>query len=99
MLDGVCCQENTVVKNTSETDCTNDGYTGSNVYCADCSEKLSEGEKIPAFGHTDKNNDGICDYCKKTMPEVENGECICHKDGFAGFVYKLIKFIWGTVLN
>lgn len=93
MLEDVCSHENTVVKNASEADCTNDGYTG-DVYCADCSEKLSDGEKIPAFGHTDKNNDGICDYCKKTMPEVENCECICHKDGFAGFMYKLIKFIW-----
>ncbi|MDD7355261.1 MAG: leucine-rich repeat domain-containing protein [Oscillospiraceae bacterium] len=91
--DDVCCHENTIVKNASEADCTNDGYTG-DVYCADCSEKLSDGEKIPALGHTDKNNDGICDYCKKTMPEVENCECICHKDGFAGFMYKLIKFIW-----
>ena len=91
--DDVCSHENTIIKNASESDCTNDGYTG-DIYCADCSEKLSEGEKIPAFGHTDKNNDGICDYCKKTMPAVEKCECICHKDGFAGYMYKLIKFIW-----
>ncbi|MDD7354168.1 MAG: hypothetical protein PUG93_03395 [Oscillospiraceae bacterium] len=28
------------------------------------------------------------------MPEVKNCKCICHKKGFAGFIYKIIRFLW-----
>ncbi len=40
----------TYVKDVKEATCTEDGYTG-NTYCADCNEKLTDGEVIPAYGH------------------------------------------------
>ncbi len=42
-------------------------------------------------GHVDSDNDGICDSCGDTMPEVKNCKCVCHKSGFAGFQDLFIK--------
>ena len=40
----------TYTKDAKEATCTEDGYTG-DTYCADCNEKLTDGEVIPAYGH------------------------------------------------
>ena len=42
----------------------------------------------------DGDEDGICDNCGDVMPEVKNCKCICHKKGFDGFIYKIIRFLW-----
>ena len=50
---GECKHENTEVDNAKAATCTEDGYTG-DIYCADCGEKIGEGEVIPATGHTEE---------------------------------------------
>ena len=55
-LDGVwggkpCSHENTELRNDKEATCTKPGYTG-DTYCKDCNEKISDGEIIPAKGHS-----------------------------------------------
>jgi len=55
-LDGVwggkpCSHENTELRNAKEATCTVSGYTG-DTYCTDCHEKISDGEIIPAKGHS-----------------------------------------------
>ena len=55
-----CTHENTIVKDAKEATCTEDGYTG-DTYCADCDEKIAEGEIIEALGH---------DYVETVMKEA-----------------------------
>ncbi len=55
-LDGVwggkpCSHENTEIRNAKDATCTEDGYSG-DTYCKDCNEKISDGEIIPAKGHS-----------------------------------------------
>ena len=47
---------------------------------------------LPATGHTDADNDGHCDRCGKNM--TGNCSCMCHKSGFTGFIYKIMRFFW-----
>ena len=52
--------------------------------------------------HIDSNNDGKCDICGEKTGEVTpplsnpSSTCthICHKSGFAGFIYKIARFFW-----
>ena len=46
--------------------------------------------------HTDADGDAFCDYCGEdlTVDPSENCSCMCHKDGFMGFIWKIVKFFW-----
>ena len=96
---------NTTVEDAITPTCTDDGHTGKTI-CADCKITLDEGETIPANGHTDINNDDICDTCKEKLkvteettpenpetPETPNDEeHTCEKVG--GF-----KAFWNAIVN
>ncbi len=70
--------------------CTEKGYT---LYgCVNCSASYKDGY-ISAKGHNDFDGNGLCDDCGKNMTEKECG-CMCHKTGFMGFIYKIVRFFW-----
>ena len=73
--------------------CTDKGYT---IYkCTGCSYSYT-GDYLDAVGHSDGNADGICDTCGNEIPKEPAKECtcMCHKTGFMGFIYKIVKFFW-----
>ncbi len=79
--------------------CTEDGYTG-DWWCPTCNTLLSEGEVIPATGHSGGTATchtlAVCDTCGEEHgefdPDNHEGETelhnyrapTCHKDGFSG---------------
>ena len=77
-------------------------YTAKNPTCTakgqskrDCTYGCgtSETKDISATGHKDGNPyDGYCDVCGAETDAVENCSCNCHKDGFMGFIWKIISF-------
>lgn len=69
--------------------CTADGET---AYTCPCG--FSYTEVLAATGHVDENTDGKCDVCGETTDAVKNCTCNCHKSGFIGFVYKIIRIFW-----
>ena len=62
--------------------------------CDICGEEIKPDADCDKNGHIDSDNDGVCDNCGDVMPEVKNCKCICHKKGFAGFIYKIIRLLW-----
>ena len=73
--------------------CTETGLTEGS-HCSVCGKVLTAQEEIPALGHTDTNADGKCDNCGETMEAVKTCTCNCHKTGFAGFIYKIMRIFW-----
>ncbi len=72
-----------VIENTVDATCTENGSYDEVVYCSVCNEELSrETITVDAFGHTDDNDDGICDTCDEQICS-----CNCHKTG-------IVKFFW-----
>ena len=63
-----CTHTSTTIEGASDATCTTDGHTGT-TRCAECNEILDEGETIPATGHKDDNNDGVCDKCSTALSE------------------------------
>ncbi len=76
--------------------CLKDGHTVIR-YCIGCGLEEA-GEVIPAYGHVDKNNDGMCDRCYIHFVETDSGEivdcrCFCHNpDGLSGVLFKIVNF-------
>ena len=70
--------------------CTEEGYTTYICECGDC----YIADYVDALEHTDNNGDSLCDYCKDFLGSEESNNCshICHKDGFMGFIWKIICF-------
>ncbi len=66
----------------TEPTCTAKGLR---VFECECGYTYSE--SIPATGHKDKNGDIVCDRCGEHFCSH-----ICHKDGFMGFIWKIINF-------
>ncbi len=62
--------------------------------CDICGEEIKPDTDCDKTGHVDSDKDGKCDTCGDVMPEVKNCKCICHKKGFAGFIYKIIRLLW-----
>ncbi|MCM1484851.1 MAG: PKD domain-containing protein [Faecalibacterium sp.] len=65
--------------------------------CKNCDAVQAESTVIPATGHTDTNNDGYCNTCGTdlgTSAPSDNCDHICHKTGFMGFIYKIIRIFW-----
>ena len=57
----------------------------------------AEGTTTYATGHTDKNNDGKCDNCGASIEGFNpsaNCSCKCHKSGFAGFIWKIMRIFY-----
>lgn len=80
-----------VVDKAIAPNCTETGLT-EGQHCSVCDEILVKQEVIPMADHTDADHDGKCDCCDKDM--TENCTCICHKSGFLGFIYKIIRIFW-----
>jgi len=76
--------------------CLKDGHTVIR-YCIACGLEEA-GEVVPAYGHIDKNNDGMCERCYTHFVETDSGEivecsCFCHNpDGLSGILFKIINF-------
>ncbi len=69
--------------------CTEKGYT---TYTCECGTGYV-GDYVEATGHTDANNDGICDACEKTLNK--NCSDICHSESaLAKFFYRVLLFFW-----
>lgn len=84
-----CNHENTAVEEVAAT-CTTDGYK--KIYCTECDEVLSD-EVLPATNnHADNDHNGRCDSCDRD--NTQGCDCRCHKDGFAGFIYKIVRIFW-----
>ncbi len=74
--------------------CTEKGFT---VYSCPCGHSYKS-DYTNTVNHSDNDGDTYCDYCDKYLG-VEDDEnqtinCshMCHKDGFMGFIWKIIKF-------
>ena len=88
-----------VVIHSCAATCTDIGLT-EGLACAHCDKVIKKPTQIPALGHTDTDNDSVCDACGETI-EHEDKEvycgCICHdaqKSSFYNFFYKIFKFFW-----
>lgn len=73
--------------------CTHDGIT--TYQCVRCGHTFTK-NPVPAFGHKDDDQNGLCDYCDEP---VQNGQCKwCGKthEGFwqsiVGFLHKIFYF-------
>ena len=91
--DTTCKHSTTVIRNAKNATCTTAGYTG-DTYCSDCQKKLSSGSTIPAKGHTNANNDNLCDVCGEIVncshaaTEVKDAkEATCSEAGYTGDTY------------
>lgn len=78
-------------------DCVNEGIMY--IECTVCG-KILEFMSVPATGHIDSDKDDVCDYCGKKISAPDPSDpskdctCICHKTGFMGFIYKIIRIFW-----
>lgn len=71
---------------TQEATCTEKGTEKST--CSRCSH--SETRNIDAKGHNYKDN--VCTNCGKS--KVDNCDHMCHKKGFSGFIWKILRFFF-----
>lgn len=56
-------------------------------------DKTGESDEVSLdyeHNHEDKDADGKCDICGETMEAVKNCNHICHRTGFAGFIWKIL---------
>lgn len=71
--------------------CTKGGLTEGS-HCSVCGEVTVAQKAVSATGHTDGDKNGNCDVCGE---EVESHcDCICHKSGFMGFIYLILRIFW-----
>ena len=73
-LTGCSCKHaETELRNVSQADCVNDGYTG-DIYCLKCNAVVSRGEVISAKGHQ--------------LSETMNArQATCYSEGYTGDAY------------
>lgn len=69
-----------------EPTCEAEGYT---VYTCECGHSYN-GDKVSATGHSYEND--TCSVCGKN--KSESCSCNCHKGGFGGFIWKLLRFFY-----
>ncbi len=67
-----CLHSNTVIKNSSDATCTEDGYSG-DTYCKNCNKLIKNGSKIKSYGHKTETRN------KK--------EATCTENGYTGDIY------------
>ncbi len=80
----------TEVRNIKDSTCTEKGYTG-DTYCLDCGEKIADGKETDIKGHTDNDGNNSCDVCGEALKVCSH---ICHKSGFMGFIWKILRFFF-----
>ncbi len=79
---------NFVLVETKEATCKEEGKA---VYtCSLCGAEKTD--VIAKTAHRDINGDLLCDFCGESI--TKNCSCMCHKDGFYGFIYKIVRFFW-----
>ena len=76
---------------TNKPTCENDGSVVE--ICSICGDTGTV-EILKATGHNDSDSDGICDSCGKQLDASKNCSCLCHKSGFMGFIYKIVRIFW-----
>lgn len=75
LLTGCACKhEQTELRDAIEATCTQDGYTG-DTYCLDCEKVVTEGEAIPATGHTEGELTGTTD--PTCVTDGYTGDILC----------------------
>ncbi|MGN1419178.1 MAG: leucine-rich repeat domain-containing protein [Acutalibacteraceae bacterium] len=74
------------VQSTPAT-CTKDGEILCVCPCGAATAKI-----VPATGHTDSNQDGVCDVCSEDL--TKDCTCICHKTGISTIIYKILRIFW-----
>ena len=73
-------------KVTVEPTCTDKGTE--TATCSRCT--YAETKSVAAKGHNYKDN--VCTSCGKS--KAENCSHLCHKTGFMGFIWKIVRFFW-----
>lgn len=75
--------------------CTETGLTDG-IICSVCAETLKAQQTIGKLSHKDDNGDYVCDYSCGYKFENPADTCshICHKSGFLGFIWKIVRFFW-----
>ncbi len=77
-----------VVENVKDATCTENGGYDEVIHCSVCDKELSrETITVDAFGHTDNNDDGICDTCNEQICS-----CRCHRTGIVKILWKILNF-------
>ena len=72
--------------------CTEDGFT--TYTCSACNDTYTA-DTVAATGHMDNDGDCKCDYgCGHEFEKPADDSCdhLCHKDGFLGFIWKIVQF-------
>ncbi len=69
--------------------CTKEGVQ--HTECTVCGAVVRN-SKISKLSHKDSNNDNICDICSATVNASADCTHMCHKDGFSGFIWSIIRF-------
>lgn len=70
--------------------CENAGHNI--IKCSRC--EYSEVQQIEATGHSDDDNNNICDDCGKELSASSKCSCNCHKTGFMSFIWKILRFFY-----
>lgn len=70
--------------------CENAGHNI--IKCSRC--EYSEVQQIEATGHSDNDNNNICDDCGKELSASSKCSCNCHKTGFMSFIWKILRFFY-----
>lgn len=70
--------------------CENEGQNM--IKCIRC--EYSEIQQIEATGHCDNDGNNICDDCGKELLTSSKCSCNCHKTGFMGIIWKILKFFY-----
>lgn len=61
--------------------------------CIVCKVKLSS-EMIATVEHSDTDGDGKCDSCFESLNNLSDCSCMCHKKGFSGFIWKILRIFY-----
>jgi len=75
--------------------CTESGMTEGS-HCSVCHTVIVEQKIIGKKNHSDADNDYYCDECGISLGTSgsQNCSCSCHKSGFMGFIYKILRIFW-----
>ncbi len=84
----------------SEATCTKVGYSEEKK-CAVCEQLLTlPSMPSPALGHTDSDNDEICDRAGCGTILTGDGvdcSCLCHQTGIMRIIYFIVNLIWKLI--